>query len=119
VHPLKPTEDKRRWPRGQRFSLSPAGREATVAYRDAVAQARASGRAALDAALAAWAAPLHLVPADGVVLAELSSSPLAVPRLTEALETAGFARDEVRASVGRLADAGLVEAVPVASSASP
>ena len=105
----------RRWPRGQKFALSTTGEEAQVAYREAVLAARASGRTALDAALAAWAGPRLLAPGDGVVLCELSGKRLGVPHLVEALETSGIPRDEVRGAIDRLVTAGLVESVPLAS----
>ncbi len=35
--------------------------------------------------------------------------------LCEALETSGVAPDEVRAAIGRLVDAGIVQPVPLAS----
>ena len=54
--PLKSTP--KRWPRGQKFTLSAAGEAAELAHRDAVNGARSSGRAALLAALTAWAQPL-------------------------------------------------------------
>jgi hypothetical protein len=106
---------ERRWPRGQKFTLSAAGTEAERAYRDAVSGARASGRQALETALADWAAPRLVAPGDGVILAELSGKRLGLPRLAEGLESSGILREEVRAAIGRLADAGLVEAVPLAS----
>src|SRR3990172_814722 len=67
---LKPRSGKR-WPRGQKFVMSSSGTVAELAYREAVQAARAQGRPALAAAQESWAAPLHLDPADGVVLGEL------------------------------------------------
>jgi hypothetical protein len=110
----KPAERKR-WPRGQKFTLSAVGAEAAVAYRDAVLRARASGRTALESALADWAVPRRVAPGDGVVLAELTGKRLGLSHLCEALETTGIVPDEVRAAVGRLVDAGIVEAVPIGS----
>ena len=106
---------KRTWPRGQKFTLSPSGEEAQVAYRDAVLAARASGRQALETALAGWASPRHVAPGDGVVLAELAGKRLGLPHLCEALESSGIERAEVRGAIDRLVDAGLVETVPLAS----
>jgi hypothetical protein len=111
--------DRKRWPRGQKFTLSAAGAEAEEAYRNAVVGARASGRSALDAALAGWATPRHVAPGDGVILAELSGKRVGLPHLCEALEAAGIVPDEVRAAVGRLVDAGIVEPIPLASQSSP
>jgi hypothetical protein len=80
-----------------------------------VAAARASGRAALDSALQAWASPRAVAPGDGVVLAELTGKELGLNDLFAALEAAGFVRDEVKAALARLANAGLVEPLPLAS----
>ncbi len=105
----------KRWPRGQKFEISPVGAEAQDAYRAAVLAARASGRAALDSALAAWAAPRGVAPGDGAILAELAGKRLGIGALCEALEVAGVAPDEVRAAIGRLVQAGIVEPLPPAS----
>ncbi len=107
----KPNTGKR-WPRGQKFALSPVGAEAQSAYHAAVLGARASGRAALDSALAAWAAPRGVAPADGAIVAELAGKRLGLPALCEALETTGIAPDEVRAAIGRLVEAGIVDPLP-------
>jgi hypothetical protein len=111
----KPQEGRKRFARGQKFTLSTAGRDAAEAYRAAVQAARASGRAALDAALIAWAEPRGVAPGDGVVLAELVAKPVGLSRLAEALEPSGATAEEIRAGVGRLIDAGIVELVPLAS----
>jgi len=111
----KPAGDRRRFARGQKFTTSVAGAEAEQAYRGAVAAARATGRAALEAALAAWAEPRRVAPTDGVVLAELSGKQLGLARLGEALESSGMSTEEIRSGVGRLLDAGFVELVPLAS----
>lgn len=110
----KPNGPKR-WPRGQKFALTASGEAADAGHREAVALARASGRHALDAALTAWAAPLALKAGDGNVLGELRGGRLGVPDLVSRLETSGIAPDEVRASLQRLVDAGLVEPIPLAS----
>jgi hypothetical protein len=107
--------DRKRWPRGQKFTLSASGAAAEEAYRTAVLGARASGRSALEAALAEWAGPRRVAPGDGVILAELSGKRVGLPYLCEALETSGIVPDEVRAAVGRLVDAGIVEPIPLAS----
>lgn len=106
-----------RWARGQKFTLSSAGREVEAAYRAAVAEARGAGRAALEGALAAWAAPhAPVLPGDGVLLGELTrAKPPGVAELGRALEAAGIEAAEVRAALGRLVAAGLVELVPLAS----
>jgi hypothetical protein len=111
--------DRRRWPRGQKFALSAVGAEAEEAYRSAVLGARSSGRSVLEAALAGWAGPRRLAPGDGVVLAELSGKQLGLAHLCESLEVTGIPADEVRAAVGRLVDAGIVQPVPLAPKAPP
>jgi hypothetical protein len=115
----RPPSGAKRWPRGQKFSLSPVGTAAQDAYRAAVLGARASGRAALDSALAAWATPRGLAPADGAILSELAGKRIGLGALCEALETTGIAADEVRAGIGRLVEAGIVEPLPPASRATP
>lgn len=107
--------DRKRWPRGQKFTLSAAGAAAEEAYRSAVVGARASGRSALESALAGWAGPWRVAPGDGVILAELSGKRVGLSHLCDALETSGIVPDEVRAAIGRLVDAGIVEPVPLAS----
>ncbi len=109
--------DGPRWPRGQKFTLSLAGREAHEAHRTAVQAARGLSRAALDAALSAWAAPRQVQPADGVLLGELLDDPRGLGDLTRALEDAGASAAEVRAAVARLVSAGLVDLVPTARQA--
>jgi hypothetical protein len=115
MHFGKPPTGTKRWPRGQKFALSPVGTQAQDAYHAAVLGARASGRAALDSALAAWAAPRGVAPVDGTILAELAGKRLGIGALCEALETTGIAPDEVRAAIGRLVEAGIVDPLPPAS----
>lgn len=117
VHTGKPTDGRKRWARGQKFTLSAAGSEAAAAYRDAVLGARSSGRTALEAALVAWASPRGVAPTDGMILAELLGKRVGFTALCDALETSGVAPEEIRAGVGRLVDAGIVELVPLASQA--
>jgi hypothetical protein len=105
------SSDGPRWPRGQKFTLSLAGREAHEAHRTAVLSARGLSRAALDAALAAWAAPRQVEPGDGVLLGELLDRPRGLSDLTRALEDTGASAPEVRAAVARLVSAGLVDPV--------
>jgi hypothetical protein len=113
------TPDGTRWPRGQKFTLSAAGVEADVAYRGAVLDARAMSRAALEGALAAWAAPRQVAAGDGVVLGELRTKPSGLADLARALEDAGTSAAEVRAAVDRLVKAGLLDPVQVAPRADP
>lgn len=103
--------DGPRWPRGQKFTLSLAGREAHEAHRAAVLSARGLSRSALDAALAAWAAPRQVDPGDGVLLGELLDKPRGLSDLTRAFENAGASAAEVRSAVARLVSSGLVDLV--------
>jgi hypothetical protein len=105
---LKPRGGKR-WPRGQRFNLSARGVEAEAACRAAVQEARAQGRAALEAAQRGWAAPLGVAPGDGVVLAELRPGRKSIADVSHALETSGMGATEVKETIDRLVDAGMVE----------
>ena len=102
-----------RWPRGQKFTLSVTGLAAEDARREAVNTARASGRTALETALAAWATAHAIQPDDGVVLAELRGQRRGLKDLVEALEVSGFEPKSVRAAVDRLVTAGLAEAIPL------
>lgn len=105
----------KRWPRGQKFALSPVGAVAEGDYRAAVQAARASGRNALDTALAAWAAPRGVAPVDGVVLCELSGKRLGLGDLCASLESTGIVAEEVRGAIARLVAAGIVEPLPMPS----
>ncbi len=113
---LKPRGGKR-WPRGQKFVMSSSGTSAEQAYREAVQAARAQGRATLTAAQAAWAAPLRLDPADGVVLGELRAGRKSIAEIARGLEDCGTSAAEVKSAVDRLSDAGLIEPVPAAAEA--
>jgi hypothetical protein len=108
-------EAPKRWPRGQKFALTETGSAAEAEYRTAVAESRASGRAVLDGALSAWAAPRGVTPKDGIVLAELRAGKAGVPQLARELEPAGFAPDEIRAAIERLVAAAMVEPLPLPS----
>lgn len=113
----KTNENGRRWARGQKFTLTSVGVEACAAHQAAVSEARTSGRAALNAALAAWAGPRGVEPHDGVVLPELREQRRGLADLSRALESAGIEPGEVRAAIDRLVNAGMVEAIPLASQA--
>ncbi len=113
---LKPRGGKR-WPRGQKFLASQAGREAAAAYRQAVHDARAMGRGALDAAQEAWGAPLGVKGGDGVVLCELQDGKRSIADVARALEECGTSAAEVKDAIDRLTEAGLVEAAPGAAAA--
>jgi len=105
----------KRWPRGQKFTLTPAGLEAEAAHRDVVNGARSMGRSALDTALAAWATPLGLVADDGVLLRELAGKKRGLNELSQGLEDTGIDAAAVKASIDRLVVARLAEPVPLAS----
>jgi len=109
---LKPRAG-RRWPRGQRFQLTSSGLDAEGAHADAVRAARALGRDALDVAQRRWADPLGLHPCDGVVLGELKPGRRSLADVALALETCGSTRAEVKESVDRLVEKGLVEPLPL------
>ncbi len=108
-------DGKRRWPRGQKFTLTSAGAEAEESYRAAVLAARAAGRAALEAALGTWALPRGVTAGDGVLLGELRGKRRGLNDLASTLDECGIEPAEVRASVDRLVTAGLAEALPLAS----
>jgi hypothetical protein len=105
----------RRWPRGQKFSISIPGLSADETYRRAVLGARSAGRTALEAALEDWARPHGVRAGDGVVLGELRAERRGLADLSRALEGCGIEPREVREAVDRLVAAGLVDALPLAS----
>ena len=98
-----------RWPRSQRFVLSPRGVEAETQYRELIVASRSSGgRASFDQARAAWAATYQLQPDDGLYLAEVGAGPTNLPKLIAALETCGKTRPDAIAALERLVDAGFI-----------
>src|SRR5688500_18285221 len=104
---------KSRWPRSQRFALSAKGVEAEAAYRASVAAVTGvGGRAGFDAARAAWASGLSVQPDDGAYLGELRPGAQSLNQVVEALETCGKTRADALFALGRLVDAGLVDAPP-------
>jgi len=109
---LKPRAG-RRWPRGQRFQLTPTGLAAEVAHSEAIREARALGRSALEVAQRRWAEPLGLQPCDGVVLGELKPGRRSLADVSDALENCGSSRADVKDSVDRLVERGLVEPLPL------
>jgi hypothetical protein len=116
--PEKP-DSPRRWPRGQRFTLTTQGREARLALRDAITAARSAtgGREAQDTVVGAWASQHGVKPGDGTCLDELELRDRNVPEMAEALLECGLSRTEVQAAIDRLVTAGLVAAVPKPDSA--
>jgi hypothetical protein len=109
----------RRWPRGQKFSLSAAGQVADQLHRDTVNGSRGSGRTTLDASLVAWAAPYGLQPGDGLLLSELRGQRRSLNELVEAMQSSGIEPAEVKSSLDRLVKAGLAEPVAPASPPAP
>jgi hypothetical protein len=114
----QPTQG-RRWPRGQRFTLSTPGVEAEAAYRAAVMDVRSLGRDALAQAERRWAEALGLSPADGVVMAEIRPGRRSLADLARALEACGTPASQIRESVDRLVEKGLVEALPLPGAVVP
>ncbi|HZZ85868.1 MAG TPA: hypothetical protein VFE30_15140 [Anaeromyxobacteraceae bacterium] len=72
-------------------------------------EARAQGRDLLEAAQRGWAIPLAVLPADGVVLAELRGGRRSVQEIARSLEDCGVTLAEVRGAIDRLTDVGLAE----------
>jgi hypothetical protein len=103
----------RRWPRGQRFTLSPPGVEAEQAYRATVMDVRSLGRAALAQAERRWAEAHGLSPSDGVVMAEIRPGRRSLADLARSLESCGTPAAQIRESVDRLVERGLVDALPL------
>ena len=114
----QPTQG-RRWPRGQRFTLSAPGVDAEAAYRSAVMDVRSLGRDALAQAEKRWADGLGLSPADGIVMAEIRPGRRSLADLARALDACGTPATQIRESVDRLVDKGLVEPLPLPGSATP
>lgn len=113
---LKPREGHR-WPRGQRFQLTAAGIAAEESHAEAVREARAQGRGALDQAQRRWAEALGLEACDGVVLTELKPGKKSLGDLASALDDCGRTKADVKASVDRLVDKALVEPLPLPAQA--
>lgn len=113
MEPFK--ERPRRFPRTQRFQLTPRGADAESTYRSQTSAARADaagGRAAFEAVRAAWASALKVEPDDALCLLELREAPRRMDEMAKALEDCGATRDSVKAAVQRLLSAGLVEPSP-------
>jgi hypothetical protein len=107
-----------KWPRSQRFRLSPVGREAGANYREVIVAARSeAGRKSFDAARAEWAARLTLDASDGLYLAELQSGPKTIAEMTSSLDGCGPAPSDVRKAVERLVLLRMVE--PIAPPPAP
>jgi hypothetical protein len=106
-------EEGTRWPRGQRFRLTPAGLEAETSYQQVLQGARdKGGRSAFDEATVSWATPLGLKASDGAYLSELKTAPRTVVELVELLEDGGATKVEAKAALDRLIAAKLAEPAP-------
>lgn len=112
-------EHARRWPRGQRFTLSAPGVEAEAGYRAAVMGVRSLGRDALGVAEKRWADALGLSPTDGIVMAELRPGRRSLADLARSLDACGTPAAQIRESVDRLVEKGLVEALPLPGAPTP
>lgn len=107
-------EEGTRWPRGQKFQLTPLGQDVEARYQAVLQGARdAGGRAAFDEATKAFAGPLGLQAGDGAFLGELKAQPRTIVELLELLEDGGATKAEVKSALDRLIAAKLAE--PVAS----
>jgi hypothetical protein len=111
---MQKSDEKKRWPRGQRFTLTPEGQAAKQALADAIAAARSAtgGRDAQDAVVKAWAGRFNVNAGDGVCLEELANGERNVPEMTEQLLEAGLSKSDIQAAIDRLVSAGLVSPVP-------
>jgi hypothetical protein len=98
-----------KWPRTQRFTLSPRGLDAEAQYREQIVASRVnSGRASFDAARAEWAKNHAIQADDGLYLAEVAAGPVNLQQIVGALETCGKNRLDAIAAIERLISAGLV-----------
>jgi len=108
----EPQAQRPRWPKGQRFQLSAAGREAGVTYRAAITASRAeAGRASFDAANSDWAKRLNIESADGLYFGEMQKGPRTIDEMVASLEGCGPARSDIRTAVDRLVKLQLLEPV--------
>lgn len=101
--------EKMRWPRTQKFVLSPEGLAAETDYQERIVASRSeAGRKSFDAARASWATSHKVQPDDGLYLAEVKVKAMSLPELVQALEVCGKTRSDALAALGRLVDGGLV-----------
>ena len=103
---------RQKWPKGQRFQLSAAGREAGSQYRTSITASRSeAGRASFDAANSEWAARLKLETADHLYFGELQKAPRTIDEMVASLEGCGPARADVKTAIDRLVKLQLLEPV--------
>ena len=101
-----------KWPKGQRFQLSAAGREAGAQYRATITASRVEGgRASYDAANAEWAARLKVEAADHLYFGELQKAPRTIDEMVASLEGCGPVRADVKTAIDRLVKLQLLEPV--------
>lgn len=101
-----------KWPRSQRFILSPTGQGAFQSWKDALAAAQGQGKTAFDSAQQAWAKSAGVEPDDVTVLSELADSQgKRLEDVVAALQDLGASREQVKSSVERLYSAQLVDPV--------
>jgi hypothetical protein len=109
---MNETAQKQRWPRSQRFQLSPLGREAGHAFKEVLEASRSeSGRASFDAARDAWAAKLTLQPTDALYFAELEGKTCTLDDMTKSLDGCGPRKQDVKDAITRLVEAKMIELV--------
>jgi hypothetical protein len=95
------------------------GVEAEAAYRAAVMDVRSLGRDALAQAERRWAEGLGLASSDGIVMAEIRPGRRSLADLARALEACGTPAAQIRESVDRLVEKGLVEPLPLPGAVTP
>lgn len=101
-----------KWPRSQRFILSPSGRGAFQSWQEALAAAQGQGKTAFDSAQQAWAKSAGVQPDDVTVLSELADSQgKRLEDVVAALQDVGASREQVKSAVERLYSAQLVDPV--------
>lgn len=108
--------EKIRYPRSQKFRLSPKGAEAVEAYEITIAQARSGhGRSEFDAARKAWGIPRGLAPEDAQYLVEFGVAGHTLKETAEALRDCGPSPQDVKEATERLISFGMLEAVPASN----
>ena len=106
----------KRWPRGQKFTLSAAGAEAEAAYRGAVLGARASGRTRpRGGARRLGRAAARRARATASSSPSSPGSGSASRTCARRSRRPGSCPTRSAPAIGRLVDAGIVEPVPLAS----
>jgi len=80
---------------------------------------RSLGRDALAQAETRWATALGLSPTDGIVMAEIRPGRRSLADLARSLEACGTPAAQIRESVDRLVEKGLVEPLPLPGAGVP